>query len=88
MQSEHVLGPEHAEQLVAYLRFMRRQREQCVVEVAAEFKELPRKPRACLSIERRERAARTCTRARAARGRRAKRFASRDAVLYCALPTL
>ena len=45
MQSEHVLGPEHAEQLVAYLRFMRRKREQCVAEVAAEFKELPRKPR-------------------------------------------
>ena len=64
MQSEHVLGPEHAEQLVAYLRFMRRKREQCVAEVAAEFKELPRKPRACLSIESRERAARTCTRAR------------------------
>ena len=40
MQSEHVLGPEHAEQLVAYLRFMRRKREQCVAEVAAEFKEL------------------------------------------------
>ena len=40
MQSEHVLGPEHAEQLVAYLRFMRRKREQYVAEVAAEFKEL------------------------------------------------
>ena len=81
MQSEHVLGPEHAEQLVAYLRFMRRKREQCVAEVAAEFKEL-RESRDCL-----RRAALANMHARA-RGRRAKRFASREAVLYCALPTL
>ena len=79
MQSEHVLGPEHAEQLVAYLRFMRRKREQCVAEVAAEFKEL----RESRLFE--ESSSNMHARAR---GRRAKRFASREAVLYCALPTL
>lgn len=38
--SEHLLDAGHAEQLVDYLRFLRRKREQCVSEVAAEFKEL------------------------------------------------
>ena len=38
--AEHVLSSEHAEQLVDYLRFLRRKREQCVSEVPAEFKEL------------------------------------------------
>jgi len=38
--SEHLLDASHAEQLVDYLRFLRRKREQCVSEVAAEFKEL------------------------------------------------
>ena len=37
---EGMLSPQHAEQLVEYLRFLRRKREQCVSEVAAEFKEL------------------------------------------------
>ena len=33
--SEHLLDAGHAEQLVDYLRFLRRKREQCVSEVAA-----------------------------------------------------
>ena len=32
--SEHLLDAGHAEQLVDYLRFLRRKREQCVSEVA------------------------------------------------------
>ena len=36
--AEHVLAPENADQLVEYLRFLRRKREQCISEVAAEFK--------------------------------------------------
>ena len=38
--SEHLLDTQHAEQLVEYLRFLRRKRDQCVSEIAAEFKEL------------------------------------------------
>lgn len=38
--AEHVLVPEHADQLTEYLRFLRRKRESCIAEVAAEFKEL------------------------------------------------
>jgi len=38
--AEHVLTTEHSEQLVEYLRFLRRKREQCISEVVAEFKEL------------------------------------------------
>ena len=38
--SEHLLDTQHAEHLVEYLRFLRRKRDQCVSEIAAEFKEL------------------------------------------------
>ena len=38
--AEHVLAPDHANQLVDYLRFLKRKREACIAEVAAEFKEL------------------------------------------------
>ena len=38
--SDHLLDTQHAEQLVEYLRFLRRKRDQCVSEIAAEFKEL------------------------------------------------
>lgn len=38
--AEHVLAPDHANQLVDYLRFLKRKREACISEVAAEFKEL------------------------------------------------
>jgi len=40
MMAEHVLAPDHANQLVDYLRFLKRKREACIAEVAAEFKEL------------------------------------------------
>jgi len=38
--SEHALTPGHNESLVEYIRFLRRKRDGCVAEVAAEFKEL------------------------------------------------
>ena len=38
--SDHLLDTQHAEQLVEYLLFLRRKRDQCVSEIAAEFKEL------------------------------------------------
>mmetsp|Transcript_44147 Transcript_44147/g.73264 ORF Transcript_44147/g.73264 Transcript_44147/m.73264 type:complete len:321 (-) Transcript_44147:495-1457(-) len=38
--AEHILQPDHANQLVEYVRFLRRKREQCVSEVVAEFKEI------------------------------------------------
>ena len=38
--AEHVLQPTHAKALVEYVGFLRRKREGCVAEVAAEFKEL------------------------------------------------
>ena len=38
--SEHALLPGHNESLVEYIRFLRRKRDTCVAEVAAEFKEL------------------------------------------------
>ena len=38
--AEHVLQPGHAKALVEYVGFLKRKREGCVAEVAAEFKEL------------------------------------------------
>ena len=38
--SEHALQAGHNESLVEYIRFLRRKRDGCVAEVAAEFKEL------------------------------------------------
>jgi len=38
--AEHILQPAHADALLQYVRFLRSKREQCVAEVAAEFKEL------------------------------------------------
>ena len=40
MSAEHVVTPAHAAALVEYVSFLRRKREGCVSEVAAEFKEL------------------------------------------------
>lgn len=37
--AEHILQPDNASQLVEYVRFLRRKREQCLSEVVAEFKE-------------------------------------------------
>jgi len=40
MADQHILTPSHADALVRYVKFLRTKRDQCVAEVAAEFKEL------------------------------------------------